>query len=218
VLIAVRDCGGGIPAAIRDKIFDPFFTTKEVGKGTGLGLSMVYGFVKQSGGDVRFHTEEGQGTTFELFLPRASEHAEPDEPAPPLAELSGAGQSVLVVEDDALVRDSVIKQLEGLGYKPLVAANGAEALALIETNEHVDLLFTDLIMPGPLSGRQLAEQVVKRRPSIKVLYTSGYTENNVMSHGRLDADVVLLNKPYHKSDLARKIRMVLSGAEALATD
>jgi PAS domain S-box-containing protein len=218
VMITVRDTGGGIAAAIRDKVFDPFFTTKEMGKGTGLGLSMVYGFVKQSGGDIRFHTEEGRGTTFELFLPRAGEHAEPAEPAPPLVELSGAGQSVLVVEDDALVREAVIKQLESLGYKPLVAANSAEALALVDANEHVDLLFTDLIMPGPMSGRQLAEEVVKRRPSIKVLYTSGYTENNVINHGRLDADIVLLNKPYHKSDLARKIRMVLSGAEALPAD
>ncbi|MBB5048575.1 PAS domain S-box-containing protein [Rhodopseudomonas rhenobacensis] len=213
VMIAVSDTGTGIPAAIRDKVFEPFFTTKDVGKGTGLGLSMVYGFVKQSNGHIKIYSEEGYGTTIKLYLPRAS--AEAEELAP-TAPIKGGSETVLVVEDDAMVRNFVVTQLRSLGYKTLMAANGAETLAQIDAGASFDLLFTDVIMPG-LNGRQLADAVKQRRPGTKVLYTSGYTENAIVHHGRLDPGVLLLPKPYRKSELARLIRAALNaeaGADA----
>src|SRR5206468_6714218 len=152
VRIAVSDTGGGIPASIRDKIFDPFFSTKGVGKGTGLGLSMVYGFVKQSGGHINVYSEEGHGTTIKLYLPRAS--ALPEETAGPAVAslIEGGSETILVVEDDALVRSSVTAQMQSLGYHTIAAANSAEALALIERGATFDLLFTDVIMPGTMNG------------------------------------------------------------------
>jgi CheY-like chemotaxis protein len=215
VMIAVSDTGHGIPAAIRDRVFEPFFTTKEVGRGTGLGLSMVYGFAKQSGGHIKIYSEEGQGTAVKLYLPRMSEHApQAEEPAATPAMPRGS-ETILVVEDDALVRRYVTAQLESLGYTTIAAADGAAALALVDRGAQFDLLFTDVIMPGGMNGRQLAECVLMRRPGVNVLYTSGYTENAIVHHGRLDPGVALLNKPYRKSDLARKIREAL-GARANA--
>jgi PAS domain S-box-containing protein len=208
VLIAVSDSGTGIPAEIRDKVFEPFFTTKDVGKGTGLGLSMVYGFVKQSGGHIKIYSEDNHGTSVKLYLPRAA--AQADQPAEaPIATFSGGYECILVVEDDALVRKYVIAQLESLGYATIAAADAVEALRLIEQGAKIDLLFTDVIMPGTMNGRQLAHAILARRPGVKVLYTSGYTENAIIHHGRLDPGVALLNKPYRKTDLARKIREVL---------
>jgi PAS domain S-box-containing protein len=209
VMIAVSDTGSGIAADIRDRVFEPFFTTKEVGRGTGLGLSMVYGFAKQSGGHIKIYSEEGHGTAVKLYLPRTTRQvARVAEPA--LVPLTPRGnETILVVEDDALVRGYVIAQLEGLGYTTLAAADGATALALVDKGVAFDLLFTDVIMPGGMNGRQLADAVRKRRPSLNVLYTSGYTENAIVHHGRLDAGVALLNKPYRKTDLARKIRDAL---------
>jgi len=209
VLIAVSDTGSGIPAAIRNKIFEPFFTTKEVGKGTGLGLSMVYGFIKQSGGHIKVYSEEGHGTTFKIYLPRAGAQAEPITDSTPDVQIEGGNETILVVEDDLLVRTYVIAQLTGLGYKTLSAANGAEALAIDDRGIQFDLLFTDVIMPGKMNGRQLAEEMANRRPSLKVLFTSGYTENAIIHHGRLDPGVFLLAKPYRKSELARMLRRVL---------
>ncbi|HEY0330491.1 MAG TPA: ATP-binding protein [Rhodopseudomonas sp.] len=206
VMVAVSDSGTGIPAAIRDKVFEPFFTTKDVGKGTGLGLSMVYGFVKQSNGHIKIYSEEGYGTTIKLYLPRASADAEELAPAPPI---KGGSETVLVVEDDAMVRNFVVTQLRSLGYKTLMAATGADTLAQIEAGATFDLLFTDVIMPG-LNGRQLADAVQALRPGTKVLYTSGYTENAIVHHGRLDPGVLLLPKPYRKSELARLIRAALN--------
>lgn len=209
VLIAVSDTGSGIPAAIRDKVFEPFFTTKDVGKGTGLGLSMVYGFVKQSNGHIKIYSEEGHGTAIKLYLPRVSGAAErPIDlvAAPPLALGS---ETILVVEDDDLVRDYVLQQLHSLGYTATAASNGPQALALIDSGAEFDLLFTDVVMPGNMNGRELAQEVVRRRPSINVLYTSGYTENAIVHHGRLDPNVLLLEKPYRKSDLARMVRLAL---------
>src|SRR5665213_2624795 len=218
VLIAVSDTGAGIPEAIRDKVFEPFFTTKEVGKGTGLGLSMVYGFVKQSGGHIKVYSEVGHGTTFKLYLPRAG--VQPDQIAETLREprLEGGNETILIVEDDPLVRASVIAQLQGLGYKTLSAANAAEALALATANggAEFDLLFTDVIMPGKMNGRQLADEFAKLRSPLKVLFTSGYTENAIIHHGRLDPGVLLLTKPYRKQDLARMIRQALESAAAFA--
>jgi CheY-like chemotaxis protein len=208
VLVAVSDTGTGIPAEIRDKVFDPFFTTKPVGSGTGLGLSMVYGFVKQSGGHIKIYSEEGHGTTIKLYLPRADAHEE----APAMsAPIEGGVETILVVEDDELVRKFLVTQLHGLGYKVLVAADSRAALALVDSGAAFELLFTDVIMPGGINGRQLAEIIARRRP-VRVLYTSGYTENAIVHHGRLDAGVLLLPKPYRKSELARMVRIALLSA------
>jgi PAS domain S-box-containing protein len=217
VMIAVSDTGTGIPEDIRTKIFEPFFTTKGVGQGTGLGLSMVFGFVKQSGGHLKVYSEEGLGTTFKIYLPRAAM-----EPAQVTDEFEsrpeGGAETILIVEDDALVRASVTTQLESLGYKILSAGNGVEAIALADSGAEFDLLFTDVIMPGQMNGRQLANEMAKRRAQLKVLFTSGYTENAIIHHGRLDPGVLLLAKPYRKQDLARMIRRALAAAAAHVSD
>jgi len=181
-----------------------------VGKGTGLGLSMVYGFVKQSGGHVRIYSEPGHGTIVKLYLPRAV--AAPDEAAPnPSGPGESRGETILAVEDDDLVRAHVARELKTLGYVVLAARSGAEALEILRTGDRVDLLFSDVVMPG-LSGPELATQATRLRPGLKVLFTSGYTENALIHHGRLDPGVQLLNKPYRRQDLARKLRQVLSGS------
>jgi PAS domain S-box-containing protein len=215
VMVAVSDTGSGIPKDIRDRIFDPFFSTKEVGKGTGLGLSMVYGFLKQSGGHINVYSEEGHGTTIKVYLPRASE--EPKEAAEPAVAplIEGGTETILVVEDDALVRTSVTAQMRSLGYQTIAAANATEALALIERGAAFDLLLTDVIMPGAMNGPQLAKEAMKRRPGSKVLFMSGYTENTIVHHGRLDPGVLLLAKPFHKPELARMIRQALSATETV---
>jgi len=207
VMVAVNDSGQGIPADLMDKVFEPFFTTKGLGKGSGLGLSMVYGFVKQSNGHIKIYSELGHGTTVKLYLPQATCSAEPG-PAN-VAPIEGGHETILIVEDDALVRTYVITQVQSLGYITLAACNATEALAILETAENIALLFTDVIMPGPMNGPQLAIEAQKRRPLLKILYTSGYTENAIVHHGRLDAGVRLLAKPYRKSDLARMIRIAL---------
>jgi CheY-like chemotaxis protein/two-component sensor histidine kinase len=216
VMIAVSDTGTGIPAAIRDKVFEPFFTTKGTGKGTGLGLSMVYGFVKQSAGHIKIYSEEGHGTTIKIYLPRAGHDATQTLEASASTAIEGGSETIMVVEDDDLVRNYVVAQIRSMGYTPLAAANAAEALKLIDDGAPFDLLFTDVIMPGSMNGRGLADEAVKRRPSLKVLFTSGYTENAIVHHGRLDPGVLLLAKPYRKSDLARMIRTALDVAQHAA--
>jgi PAS domain S-box-containing protein len=208
VMIAVSDNGSGIPAPIRDKVFEPFFTTKGPGKGTGLGLSMVYGFIKQTGGHINIYSEEGYGTTVKVYLPRAIGQAAEATDAPAM-EAVGGRETILVVEDDALVRKYVTAQLRNLGYRAIEAANAAQALAIADSRAEFDLLFTDIIMPGSMNGRQLADEVLRRRPALKVLFTSGYTENALLEHGRLPAAVLLLAKPYRKSELARMLRQAL---------
>ncbi|MEH2533916.1 PAS domain S-box-containing protein [Bradyrhizobium sp. AZCC 1588] len=209
VMLAVSDTGAGMPQDVLDKVFEPFFTTKEVGKGSGLGLSMVYGFVKQSGGHIRIYSEVGHGTTIKLYLPPARGQV---EAAPPAATpLPHGNETIMVVEDDALVRNFVTAQLQSLGYRTVAAANGPAAMNLIEGGQAFDLLFTDVIMPGGMTGRELADKVLKLRPGIKVLYTSGYTDNAIVHQGRLDPGVLLLTKPYRKSQLANMIRRALSG-------
>jgi CheY-like chemotaxis protein len=205
--VAVSDTGTGMPQEVQDKAFEPFFTTKETGKGSGLGLSMVYGFVTQSGGHVRIYSEEGQGTTIKLYLPAA--HGEVEAVAAPAAPVSRGTETILVVEDDALVRNFVTAQLQNLGYRTVTAADGPTALAQVRNGEKFDLLFTDVIMPGGMSGRQLADEVEKLRPGIKVLYTSGYTDSAIIHHGRLDPGVLLLTKPYRKGQLAQMVRQAL---------
>lgn len=210
VLIAVSDTGTGIPANMLPRVFDPFFTSKGPGKGTGLGLSMVYGFIKQSAGHIKIYSEEGHGTTVKMYLPPGKTPTAAGEGVTP-ATIEGGHETILVVEDDRLVRDYVLAQLHSLGYVTLQAANAAEALAIVAAGKPFDLLFTDVIMPGKMNGRQLADEVMKTRPDLKVVYTSGYTENAIIHHGRLDSGVLLLAKPYRKSDLARIIRKALSG-------
>ena len=210
-MVAVSDNGTGIPAAIRDKVFDPFFTTKEVGKGTGLGLSMVYGFVKQSGGHIKIYCEDGQGTCIKIYLPRAVGRDVESIEAAIAAPVRGGTETILVVEDDPLVRNYVIAQLVGLGYRAIAATNAEEALALIDQGTACDLLFTDVIMSGSKNGRELADAVVQRRPEVKVLYTSGYSQTAIVHNGRLDPGVLLLTKPYRRSDLAQMIRVALDG-------
>ena len=213
-LLAVSDTGTGIPAAILDKVFNPFFTSKEPGKGTGLGLSMVYGFVKQSAGHIKIYSEEGHGTTIKIYLPPGTGASLAPEAAVAPA-IQGGHETILVVEDDKLVREYVLTQLRSLGYVTLDAANGAEALAIIAAGNQIDLLFTDVIMPGAMNGRQLATEVQKSKPGLKVLFTSGYTENAIIHHGRLDTGVLLLAKPYRKSDMAGMIRKALANQSRL---
>jgi PAS domain S-box-containing protein len=210
VMIAVSDTGAGMSAEVRENVFEPFFTTKEHGKGTGLGLSMVYGFVKQSDGHIRIYSEEGHGTTVRLYLPAAGGCAE--AVVPEVVATPGAGETILVVEDDSLVRGFVVAQLHSLGYRTIAVSDGYGALAQLESSQPFDLLFTDVVMPGGMTGRQLADEVSRRRPGTKVLYTSGYTENALTHHGRFDQGVRLLSKPYRKSALARMVRLALGDA------
>ncbi len=211
VMVAVSDSGTGIPAHLLEKVFDPFFTTKGVGKGTGLGLSMVFGFVKQSGGHIKIYSEEGHGTSVKIYLPRATGLTQTAAEAQASSKIVGGSELILIVEDDAMVRKYVRTQIEGLGYATLAAANAAEALEVIDANAQIDLLFTDVIMPGAMNGRQLVDEAQRRRPGLKTLFTSGYTENAIVHHGRLDSGVLLLAKPYRKSELARMIRTALGG-------
>jgi PAS domain S-box-containing protein len=214
VMIAVSDTGSGIAPEDIERVFDPFFTTKEVGKGTGLGLSMVYGLVKQSNGHIKIYSEQGHGTNVKLYLPRATGLDRVADEMLSLPTVQGGHEAVLVVEDDALVRKYAVTQIDSLGYTTLEAGNAAEALRLIGSGAAIDLLFTDVIMPGSMNGRQLVDAALKQRPSLKTLFTSGYTENAIVHHGRLDSGVLLLVKPYRKLELARMIRMALDNGHA----
>jgi PAS domain S-box-containing protein len=209
VMLAVSDTGTGMPLDVQEKAFEPFFTTKEVGKGSGLGLSMVYGFVKQSGGHIKIYSEEGHGTTIKLYLPPGEGATEVAAGLAPQAE--GGAETIFVVEDDSLVRNFVTAQLQSLGYKTVAAADSRAALQLIEAGQQFDLLFTDVVIPGGMSGRELADEVAKLRPGLKVLYTSGYTDNAIVHHGKLDDGVLLLTKPYRRNQLAEMIRKALGG-------
>jgi CheY-like chemotaxis protein len=209
VLLAVTDTGAGMTKEVLAQVFEPFFSTKPEGKGTGLGLSMVYGFVKQSAGHVAIYSEPGQGTTVKVYLPRT--HAEEDlaQPVTSLPVVGGA-ETILVAEDDADVRATVVELLTELGYRVLKATDAHSALAIIDSGIPVDLLFTDVVMPGPLRSPDLARKAKERLPNIAVLFTSGYTENAIVHGGRLDPGVELLGKPYTREALALKIRHVLN--------
>jgi len=209
VMLAVSDSGTGMPADVQEKAFEPFFTTKEVGKGSGLGLSMVYGFVKQSGGHIKIYSEEGHGTTIKLYLPPGEGASEVAASTAPQAE--GGAETIFVVEDDPLVRSFVTAQLQSLGYRTIAAPDSKVALELIEAGQEFDLLFTDVVIPGGMSGRELADKVATLRPGLKILYTSGYTDNAIVHHGKLDDGVLLLTKPYRRNQLAEMIRKALAG-------
>jgi PAS domain S-box-containing protein len=212
VMLAISDTGEGMKPEVRERAFEPFFTTKEVGQGSGLGLSMVYGFVKQSGGHIRIYSEEGHGTTIRLYLPPARGAVEAISAGS--EAVSGGSEVILVVEDDPMVRAFVVNQLAGLGYRTIAASDGRAAMEIVERGDPFDLLFTDVVMPGGLSGRNLADAIARLRPGTKVLYTSGYTDNAVVHHGRLDEGVLLLTKPYRKPQLAKMVRQALGSASA----
>jgi PAS domain S-box-containing protein len=213
VLVSVTDNGVGMPEQVLSRAFDPFFTTKGPGRGTGLGLSMVYGFVKQSGGHVRLTSTLGVGTCAKIYLPRSLNSAQPAEPPRPASDdPRGNGQIILVVEDDPHVRALTVRMLERLGYRVQVAGDGPEALKCLEQHAHLDLLFTDIVLPQGMNGVELSKIVRGLRPELPVLYTSGYTENAVIHHGRLDPGVQLLEKPFTRAQLAQHIRQALSGS------
>jgi PAS domain S-box-containing protein len=212
VLISISDTGVGMDAETIRRAFEPFFTTKPVGQGTGLGLSQVYGFVKQSGGHVKIYSELGQGTTIKVYLPRL-ERPEEEHDAPgsvPVPE-GNANETILVVEDDDSVRTYSVDALRDLGYRVIEAPDGPSALRLLETNTSVDLLFTDVVLPGGMTGAQVAAQARELRPGLKVLFTTGYARNAIFHHGRLDKGVQLITKPFSFNDLAAKVRDVLDG-------
>lgn len=208
VMLAVTDTGAGIAPEILEHVFEPFFTTKPEGQGTGLGLSMVYGFVKQSNGHIRIYSEPGLGTTVRIYLPRAHQ-AEDLATETDAGPVIGGTETILVVEDDEDVRNTVVELLSDLGYGILKAKDAQSALAIVESGAPIDLLFTDVVMPGPLASPELARKTRERLPDVAVLFTSGYTDNAIVHAGRLDPGIELLSKPYTREALARKIRHVM---------
>jgi PAS domain S-box-containing protein len=208
VLVTVTDTGCGIAPDVLRRVFEPFFTTKDKGKGTGLGLAMVYGFIKQSDGHINIYSEPGHGTTVRMYLPRAVDDSTNAPAATGAFRIIHGTETILLVEDDEQVRRFALSQLKSLGYDVLQAQNGVEAMELIERNERIDLLFTDVVMPGGMSGRQLVDAARQRRPGLKVLLTSGYNEDAIVLHGRLDHGVQLLPKPYRRRELAKRIRSI----------
>ncbi len=211
VMLAVTDAGSGMDAATQARVFEPFFTTKDVGKGTGLGLSMVYGIVKQSEGFVWVYSEVGVGTTFKVYLPRVDEEAQAARPEGPGPLLRGS-ETVLLVEDEALLRELLQESLEANGYSVLVARDGAEALQIAEGHAGaIPIMVTDVIMPG-MTGPKIMELMERIRPGIKVLYISGYSDESVVSHGLIGAGRAFLSKPFGPEALLQKVRESLSGA------
>jgi len=223
VMLAVTDTGCGMTPQVLSQVFQPFFSTKPAGSGTGLGLSMVYGFVRQSGGHVKIYSEPGQGTTVKVYLPRAHDadalvDAAPDPAA--AGDASGGAETVLVVEDDAAVRRATVEMLQELGYRVLKASDADQALVVIDDavahHAAIDLLFTDVVMPGRLKSPELADKARERLPGIAVLFTSGYAQNAIVHGGRLDPGVELLPKPYSARALASKVRAVLDHGARMA--
>ncbi len=215
VLLAVSDTGTGMTPAVQERIFDPFFTTKKIGKGTGLGLSMVFGMIKQSGGHVTIQSEVGQGSTLKLYLPRAAGKEEPEPTVIELGRQEARDEVIFVVEDNCEVRDMAVTLLEDLGYKVLHADNGPSAIAQLETAPVIDLLLTDVVLAGGMNGRDVAAELGRRRPDVKVLYMSGHLDKSLAHWDWPDEGVELLSKPFRKSELARKIRTVLDGGTAV---
>ncbi|HWD59887.1 MAG TPA: response regulator [Stellaceae bacterium] len=208
VMIEVSDTGSGMSAETMAQIFEPFFTTKEAGKGTGLGLSMVFGYLKQSGGHVSVYSEWGVGTTFRLYLPRATSEAAIRETETTGPAALGAGETVLVVEDNPGMRRVALRQLRELGYRVLDCDRAAAALDILQ-REPVDLLLTDIVMPGGLDGIELARIARERWPGLKIVLTSGFPQARVEGDGDALAGLRLLSKPYRKEELAAALRAAL---------
>ncbi len=218
VMVSVSDTGCGMSKEVLNQVFEPFFTTKEVGKGSGLGLSMIYGFVEQSGGHVSIYSEEGQGTSVKLYFPRTKTEALPKiEETVINSFMPGGTETILVVEDEEDVRETVVALLQELGYKTLEAENGLKALELIQGPKDIHLLFTDIMMPGGMRGPVLAHQARELRPRLKVLFTSGYAESAIIHRGVLVGDSDFIDKPYRHEELALKIRLMLDQEDADAS-
>ncbi len=217
VLIAVTDTGTGMTAEVRQKVFEPFFTTKPPGRGTGLGLAQVYGFIRQSNGHVSIYSEPGEGTSVKIYLPRlpGADTAAPaiTQPTQPVVEFMGSGETILVVEDEENVRNFSVEVLSDAGYTVLAAENAARAVEILAEGAPVDLLFTDVVLTGNMNGRALAEQVQRMRPSIAVLFTTGYTRNTILQPGPLDDGLDLLSKPFTAAALAQTVRKHLDRAK-----
>lgn len=212
VMIAVSDTGSGMDRETLGRVFEPFFTTKDIGQGTGLGLSQVYGFIKQSNGHVKLYSEVGHGTAVKLYFPRlltgtAETTLKLDEVQVPM----GSGETILVVEDEPAVREHSVASLRDLGYRVLAAADGAAALRVLARAGQIDVMFTDVGLPGGMTGRQLVELARARNPSLKVVYTTGYARNAIVHGGVLEPGTELLPKPFSFAALASKIRTVLDG-------
>ncbi|WP_321472567.1 PAS domain S-box protein [uncultured Paludibaculum sp.] len=215
VLVQITDDGVGMTPEVRERVFEPFFTTKEVGKGSGLGLSMVYGFIKQSNGHVAIYSEPALGTTIKLYLPIAKNHSAPiaTDLAEAEADLPRGSGTVLVVEDDPFVRGYAVGCLESLGFRVMVASDGREALAkLHSSSSEIDVLFSDVVMPGGISGWELAERAQDIKPSLRVLLTSGYPLETMNTRVPLSGRWAILNKPYRKSDLGRRLNQILESS------
>ena len=222
VMLALSDTGSGMPRDVAERAFEPFFTTKPAGLGTGLGLSMVYGFAKQSGGHIKIYSEVGEGTTIKLYFPRIGEQRNlpvwtdeeraPARPKPP----RGGTETILLVEDEEEVKKFAAEVLREEGYQVHAVSDAASALRMLESDPAIRLLFTDVVLPGGMNGRQLANEALRRRPILKVLYATGYTRNAIIHHGRLDADVELLTKPFTADALTRKVRAILDSTPAVS--
>jgi CheY-like chemotaxis protein len=211
VMISITDTGVGMSADTAQRAFEPFFSTKEQGKGTGLGLSQVFGFVKQSHGHVKIYSELGHGTTVKLYLPRlVRSGAEPARKAISLGPRTARGELILVVEDEAAVRQMSMEALRELGFAVLATESPSHALQILTENEDIALLFTDVVMPG-MTGRQLADRALAMRPKLKILYTTGYSRNAIVHNGVLDPKTFLLAKPFTIDELAAKLEQILAG-------
>jgi CheY-like chemotaxis protein len=212
VMLAISDTGSGMSREVLERACDPFFTTKPEGVGTGLGLSMAYGFVKQSGGHFKIYSEVGHGTAIRMYFPR-SQQAAAEPPASVNDAIVGGSETILVVEDDVAVQATVVELLGDLGYRVLKADDAESALGILKSGLPIDLLFTDVVMPGKLRSPELARQAKLLHPAIAVLFTSGYTQNAIVHGGRLDPGVELISKPYRRGQLARKIRLLLANRQ-----